>query len=55
MAKSPKTIEMVEEDYHTEIERIDPLEIIDVEHVLSAGARRGVLSEVGFEQCQDWS
>ncbi len=39
---------------HTEIERVNPLEIIRVEHVLSAGARRSVLSEVGFEQCQDW-
>ena len=41
--------------HHAEIERVDPLEIIGVEHVLRAGARRGVLSEVGFEQRQDWS
>ena len=40
---------------HAEIERVDPFEIVGVEHVLGAGSRRRVLSEVGSEQGQDWS
>jgi hypothetical protein len=37
---------------HAEVERIDPLEIVGVKHVLRAGSRRVVLPEVGFEQRQ---
>ena len=40
---------------HAEVERIDPLEIVGVEHVLRAGSRRRVLPEVGFEQRQYWA
>src|SRR5271168_3852207 len=37
---------------HAEVERIDPLEIVGVKHVLRAGSRRIVLPEVGLKQRQ---
>src|SRR5271169_153780 len=37
---------------HAEVERIDPLEIVGVKHVLRAGSRRIVLPKVGLEQSQ---
>src|ERR1700733_10985012 len=37
---------------HAEVERIYPLEIVGVKHVLRAGSRRIVLPEVGLEQRQ---
>ena len=41
--------------HHAEVERVDALEIVGVEQVLRAGARRRILSKVRFEQGQDWS
>ena len=39
--------------HHREIQGVDPLEIVGVQHVLRARARRRVLTQIRLEQCED--
>src|SRR5271166_5119804 len=39
--------------HHGEVERVDTLEIVGVEHVLRAGAWRRALSKIGLEKVED--
>ncbi len=39
--------------HHREIQGVDALEVVGVQHVLRAGARCRILPQVGFEQVQD--